>query len=253
MTSGVVAVVVVAVVAVTVVVVMDDAGSAHGSAATVLMLTVGVVPLAHVQRRFRTDRFRHDLDLHVGIVMGTVPVGGVLHVIDLCSAFALTDLAAQGGIVPDRRAATTDRLFEGDLLILPELVELERTPGCRYFPGQIAGPNRIPSGRKIRLRRPPLLRATVTDRVRLLPNEGAFRRGHAAATAATTPTGRTGGGGGQLWCVVRRLSTFHREVFFLRIGRVVLAGVVIQIARIARGGADVVHSHFLPDLIVAIG
>lgn len=113
MTSGVVTVAVTGVV--TVVVVMNDASSAHGSAATVLVLTVGVVPLAHVQRSFRTDRFRYDLDLHVGIVMGTVSVGGVLHVVDLCGAFALADLAAKGGIVPDRRAATTDWFLEGDL------------------------------------------------------------------------------------------------------------------------------------------
>lgn len=117
------------------IVVMNDSGSAHGSAATVLVLTVGVVPLAHIERCFRPDRFRYDLDFYVGIVMGTVPVGSVLHVVDLCSTFALADLAAEGGVVPDRRATSTDRLLEGDLLILTELVELERTPRGRYFPG----------------------------------------------------------------------------------------------------------------------
>lgn len=111
MTSSGVVTVVVAVA----VVVMNDAGSAHGSAATVLVLAVGIVPLAHVQRCFRTDRFRYDFDLYVGIVMGTVSVGDVLHVVDLCRTFALADLAAEGRVVADRRAATAYGFLEGDL------------------------------------------------------------------------------------------------------------------------------------------
>lgn len=122
---------------------------------------------------------------------GTVPIGGVFHVVDLCRTFALADLTAKSGIVPDRRAASTDRFLERDLFILTELVEFECTPGGRYFPGQIAGPECIPSGRKIRLRRSPLLRAAITDRIRLLSRLRSFC--HTCATTSA-PTGSIGSG-----------------------------------------------------------
>lgn len=225
-------------------------GSAHGGAAAVVVVTPVGVPLAHIQGGFRTDGFRYDFDLNVGVV--AVPVGGILHVIDLCGAFAFAYLTAEGGVVSYWRASTADRFFKGYLFILPQLVQLQRTSGGGYFPRQIAGSKGGVSARgKIWLRRSPLLHTgagTTADRFRFLSNESAFRRGRDVA-AGTYCAGVCG----HLWCIVRRLGAFHREVLFIGIGRIIFQRVVVQITRIARRCADIVHFHLLFDQIVAVG
>lgn len=95
------------------IVVMDYAGSAHCGATAIVVLAAIGVPLAHIQGGFRADGFCYYFDFNIGVM--AIPVGAVLHVIDLCCAFAFAYLTTEGGVVPYWRASTTDRFFKGDL------------------------------------------------------------------------------------------------------------------------------------------